>query len=138
MANYTIHTTVHEYARTGDAWNYVKLRSRLIKIHNPVARKSVIVTNRRIDKYFEKKCPFYINENENSLLLDEYYRNRLYVATGEQVELNIRPCKSIFGHLRYLRQHPNDVVRITYWLAIFSILLGLLLTILPLVIQYAC
>jgi hypothetical protein len=123
---YKIYAALHSESRTGKVWNNEKLNNRLIKIINVENNKSVIVSNRRIDSNFEKKY----NDNprftleESALVIDEFYRNKLGVFSTQEIKvLTINPVAKwqICDNLRYLYEHPDDVVRITFWLAIISI-----------------
>lgn len=123
---YKIYAALHSESRTGKVWNNEKLNNRLIKIINLENKKSIIVSNRRIDFNFEKKYnqkPRFTLE-ESSLVMDEFYRNKLGIFSTQEVKfLIINPVAKwqICDNLRYLYEHPDDVVRITFWLAIISI-----------------
>lgn len=61
---------------------------------------------------------------ETALVIDEFYRKKLGIFSTQEVRLlTINPVVKwqIWYNLRYLYQHPDDVVRITFWLAIISI-----------------
>jgi hypothetical protein len=126
MKEYKIYASLFSESRTGRVWNNEKLNNRLIKIINVENNKSVIVSNRRIDSNFEKKYnqkPRF-NLEESSLVMDEFYRNKLGIFSTQEIKLlTISPVAKwqIWYNLRYLYEHPDDVVRITFWLAIISI-----------------
>lgn len=123
---YKIYAALHSESRTGSVWNNEKLKNRLIKIINLENNKSIIVSNRKIDSNFEKKY----NKGgripliETAIVIDEFYRNKLGIYSTQEIKLlTINPVAKwqIWYNLRYLYEHPDDVVRITFWLAIISI-----------------
>lgn len=135
MALYRIHAALHSETRTGDCWipetfnNY-----NLIRVKNNANNRSVIVSYRHIEDNFRTKY----NESgtrriplrDNSIVLDDYYRQRLGVNTREEVDLDITPRKrsDFRASMRYLRQHANDVVRISFWLGFVAVIMGILPT----------
>lgn len=136
MALYRIHAALHSEARTGDCWipeNFPGCN--LIRVKNNANNRSVIVSYRQIEDNFRTKYnepnTHRIPLRGNSIVLDDYYRKRLEVNTREDVDLEISPTWrfNICASLRYLRQHANDVVRITYWLGFIAVLMGILPTI---------
>lgn len=123
---YKIYASLFSESRTGRAWNKEKFSSNLIKITSNENNKSIIVSNRKIDTNFERKYnkDGRIHLIESALVIDEFYRNKLgIVSTQEFKMLTIKPVGKwqIWHNLRYLYEHPDDVVRITFWLAMISI-----------------
>ncbi|RDI07072.1 hypothetical protein [Flavobacterium sp. AG291] len=139
MQEYKIYAAKHSDIRTGKVWNTEGLGSNLIKIK--IKHKSIIVSNRRIDDNFERIFFGEFTEkingkpkeeskkkfDENSLVIDEYYRLRLNIDTSKTYRAEIKPVRKfdIYSQLRYLWQHPDDVVRITFWLAVASIIISI-------------
>ncbi len=67
------------------------------------------------------------------ILMDEELRNRLGAKTGASYRFAFRYLGryNIFNKLSYLANHEDPVVRIAFWLAIFSFFAGLLVGLLP-------
>jgi hypothetical protein len=65
--------------------------------------------------------------------MDEELRNRLGAKTGASYRFAFRNSGryNIINKLSYLANHEDPVVRITFWLAIFSFFAGLLVGLLP-------
>jgi len=131
MKEYKIYASLFSESRTGRVWNTEKFSSNLIKITSNENGKSIIVSNRKIDLNFEK------NYNRNgritltnsALVIDEFYRNKLGIFSTQEIRLlTINPVAKwqIWYNLRYLYEHPDDVVRITFWLATISIGLSII------------
>lgn len=134
MKKYKVFATLHSESRTGRVWNGEGYTNRLIKIKHKSS--SVVVSNRRIDENFEK---IYNGEKRyplthNAIVIDEHYRIKLgNLDTQNEYDFEIKPvkCYDICSNLKYLNQHPDDVVRITYYFTWFAIILGVITAIVP-------
>ena len=72
MESYKIHAALNSESRSGDVWTYKKLNSRLIKIKNNATGKSIIVTNRQIEKNFTNNVLLNTNkETKNPIKLNK-------------------------------------------------------------------
>ncbi len=76
------------------------------------------------------------NPLERWILMDEELRNRLGVRERSSYRFTFRPMgrKSVFRNLAYLAYHEDPVVRMTFWLASFSVVLGAVLTLISVLI----
>lgn len=140
MANkkHKVFAALHTEVRRGCVWNNEGYTNRLIKIKHK--SKSIVVSNRRIDKNFEcvynKEKTFTLTGN--AIVIDEYYRVKLgNLDTQKEYDLEIKPIKScdLCSNLKYLNEHPDDVVRITYYFTWFGIVLGIISSIISFLIQ---
>ncbi|WP_337043050.1 hypothetical protein [Emticicia sp. 17c] len=132
-------------------------RPRLIKISRPKSNIYIIVTYRHIDENFEsiynpeETNPEETNKQEtnkdgsinkknlnkklkryrltpNALVIDSYYKTKLFLENQTEVELCVVPVKSyqFCYHIKYLWQHPNDSIRLATYLSVVSIVISLL------------
>ena len=131
---YIIYPTLFSEIKKGTVWTYYRTDSNLIKIKNKENNKSIIVAYRKIDKNFINKYdkPGNTKNLKNDtflekILFDEYYRNKLGVSKYDEVELEIKPVKSfVFWYkLLYLKNHPDEVVNITFWFAFLTFIFTL-------------
>lgn len=128
---YKIYPTLYSEIRKGTVWTYYKTDSNLIKIKNIENKKSVIISHREIDSNFinvYNKSDFTNKLVKNScseiIIFDEYYRNKLGISNYNEVELKIKPVKSYqFWHkLSFLKNHSDEVVKITFWFTLVTFL----------------
>lgn len=121
---YKIYPTLHSEIRKGTVWTYYKTDSDLIKIKNSENGKSIIVAHREIDSNFIKTYDQSNITNRISdycssekIVFDEYYREKLGVLKYCEVVLEITPVKyfRIWYRLIFLKNHPDEVVKITFW-----------------------
>lgn len=139
MSSYKIYPTLHSEIRKGTVWSFYETDSNLIKIKNLKNKKSIVVAHRKIENNFIKiyKQSIFTNKseisNENVFIIDEYYRNKLGVSKYDEVELKIKPVKSfVFWYkLSYLKNHPDEVVNITFWFALLTFVFTLFSYIIP-------
>ena len=75
-----------------------------------------------------KKGRHEIKPDQAVIVLNEWYRDKLGVKPGEEVDLGITyPCKlNFWANFWACAYHPQVVVRIAAWLALISIVLGIL------------
>lgn len=135
VKSYKIYATLHSEVKKGTVWTYKEFDDiSLIKITNTDNKKSIIVAYRFIDNNFEKKYneskskeEYKINNTKQPqpIIIDDYYRKKLGdLTTQKYYSFKIEPVKSYWYRLRYLREHSDEVVRITYWLAQLSIIIS--------------
>lgn len=118
MKKYKVFAALHSEARTGCVWNGEGYKNRLIKVK--YQSKTIVVSNRRIDENYKKEYNdgTRYSLTSNAIVIDEYYRIRLgNIETQNEYcfETNPVKCCDVYSNLKYLNQHPDDVVRITYY-----------------------
>lgn len=132
---YRIYPALNSEIRMGIVWTTSsEIETNLIKITNPTNGKSIIVAHRSIDKNYRKiyDSSDYTNRldsviNPNQIIIDEYYRKKINISKNSDVELLITPVKSsqLWSNLSYLKNHPNEVIKITYWFTFLTFLFTL-------------
>ena len=121
---YRIYPALYSEIRMGTVWTTSsEIETNLIKIKNPANGKSIIAAHRFIDANYRK---IYDNSvytkrlnsviNPNQIIIDEYYRKKINISKNSDVELLITSVKSsqLWSKLSYLKNHPNEVIKITY------------------------
>lgn len=134
---FTIYAALLEETKAGWIWipKTNDIKSDLIKVTNPVKKKTIVCECRVIDDNFiddyNKRRTKRIKKNEmNNIVVSEYYRNKLGdIKTEQQVELIVEESgNGIKGYIdRYLNapfNHPDVYVRITARVAVWSLFLG--------------
>lgn len=126
--SYLIRPALHSEIDNGSLWISKELESKLIKI--TYDKKSIIVSNHFID---ENYINHYNSNNTNRIILSEsliimpdYYRKKLGLLKNKNYDISIQPVQGICYDLKYLQSHPNDIVRISYWLAVISISISII------------
>ncbi len=132
---YRIYPALYSEIRMGIVWTTSsEIETNLIKITNPKNGKSIIVAHRSIDDNYRKiyDNSDYTNRldsviNPNQIIIDEYYRKKINISKNSDVELLITPVKSsqLWSNLSYLKNHPNEVIKITYWFTFLTFLFTL-------------
>lgn len=130
---FTVRVALREYTRTGDVWLYDNFKNyRLVKVVNTETLESAVLSYRHIDENYEKehndkKEIHKISEGDSIIIIDEYFRHKLSLEKNESYKLKIVGVRKYgWNSLRYLREHPNDSIRITTCLAIVSILISII------------
>ncbi len=59
-----------------------------------------------------------------AIVLNEWYRTRLDISKGAEVDLDVISANTAFGRLRASLTHPQIVVRLATHLALWSVVLG--------------
>lgn len=121
--------------RMGIVWTTSsEIETNLIKIKNPKNGKSIIVAHRCIDDNYIKIYNSSYNtnrlkgfNNSNEIIIDEYYRKKINVSKNSDVELLIIPVKpsQLWSNLSYLQNHPNEIIKITFWFTFLTFLFTL-------------
>ena len=129
---YKIYPTLHSEIRKGTVWTYFKTNSNLIKIKNSQNGKYVVISHREIDSNFIKiynqsDITYSLDDYSipEKILFDEYYRKQLGVSKYSEVELEIKPVKSLWYKLLFLKNHSDEVVKITFWFTFLSFIFSL-------------
>lgn len=132
---YRIYPALYSEIRMGTVWTSSnEIDTNLIKIKNPANGKSIIVAHRFIDanyrkiydnSVYTKRLDSVINPNQS--IIDEYYRKKINISKNSDVELLIKSVKSsqLWSKLSYLKNHPNEVIKITYWFTFLTFLFTL-------------
>lgn len=118
-----IYPILYSEIRKGTVWSFHETKSDLIKIINLENKKSIVVSHRKIDDNFIKiyNLSHFTNnldiKNSDIILIDEYYRKKLFLLKYNEVEILIKPVKSYQFWLRlsFLKNHSDEVVKITFW-----------------------
>ena len=134
----TVFASVESHSRNAYGWIYQKIDAPLVKVK--YGKKSVVLSYRQIDRNFEQlynregRLNLILNQ---SIVLEQYYRNILGVTTQTEYDFIIEPAKGLLNNLRFLRNNVNDTTRITYWLAMFSLWISIIFSIAGLVAEFA-
>jgi len=103
----------------------------VIKITYKKNNKSIYCEALKIDENFIKEYnqpPRYnINANENTIVMNDWYRKRLGgIKTKQKYDLEISVKNTWWGKLRASTGHPQIVVRHAIWFAFIGLVLGVL------------
>ena len=104
----------------------------IIKIKNKTNGKSIYCESLKIDSnyifsYNNNIRTFKINEYDNILTINSWYRKKLGdIKTNSDYSLEIHPSDNYFGKIMACYDHPQIIVRISIWLSIISLFLGCL------------
>jgi hypothetical protein len=122
------------YTEMNEGWVWVSndnFRPRsVIKIEHKINKTSVYCEHLKIDDKFvniynasknEK-----INRRERTIVISQWYRDKLDIDTNKRYDLQITPANCWWGRYRACRDHPQLVVRLSINLAIISVVLGIL------------
>jgi len=102
----------------------------VIRIRNKETKKSIYCEALRLDeiyrKKYEKKTGNLIDSPEKTLVINEWYRQRLgNLETHNEYDLEIKYKVKILGRLKAIMGHPQAAIRIASWLAFISIVIGI-------------
>jgi hypothetical protein len=131
--NYRIFAAVASDVDAGWVWiSAPRLPSRcVVRIVNPSNKAVVYCEALQIDENFlsayncDGRCT--INRDQCALVINAWYRKRLGdIPTQSDQDLNVVAADNPKGKLLSCLQHPQVVIRMGMWLAILSVLLGLL------------
>ena len=131
---YKVFAALHDESNAGWIWmppeNGFTSRD-LITITSLTKKKKVYCDCRIIDdnfqSYYKKETGNSIDNKYNTIVISDYYRNKLGgLNTEEEYEFEIVRGKCFVSKIRTLLQHPDNIVKIATWLAIISIGIGLL------------
>jgi hypothetical protein len=132
---YLIRAALREDISSGWVWiNTGNFEQRsIVLIKNPNTDKCIYCEILKIDKNFLKLYNkngggrLNISENKPTLVINDWYRTKLGItSTNINCELIILSCMNIWGKLSANRQNPQNIVRITFWLSLISVFLGIL------------
>ena len=143
MTKYVIRPTLAEEALEPWVWatSEINTSNGFIKIENPLNGNKIVVFKRTIDENFietykNKPRTIPINSTGNYLIINEYYRKKLQVGSGNEIDLLVKNAnwwdKIYFMHI----SHPHPTVQYANRMTILAFLMGivgLVLAILPFV-----
>lgn len=102
----------------------------IIQIRNELNKAVIYCEALEIDDNFIKeynqipRVP--INGNENTIVMNGWYRNRLGgIEKKQNHDLVVSEANGFWGKFRASTGHPQVVVRLATWLAVISVALGL-------------
>jgi len=130
---YKIYVALNDDINSGWIWlNTPNFRQRsVVCIHNPEAKKKVYCEVLQIDKNFIKiynakdKGRLKLKKDIPSLVINEWYRKLLGdLSTKSEHEIEISTADNLIGKMLVCIYHPQIIVRVAYWLAVISVLLG--------------
>ena len=104
----------------------------IVKITNPRSGKSIFVERLEFDENFRKRynqrrLPRSIEHVDSAaIVINQWYRSTLCIETNHKYPLGIHTPNRWWGNLRAILQHPQVAVRISCWLGILGVVLGLL------------
>jgi len=103
----------------------------VIRIRSKETKKSIYCEALTLDENFRKKyrekTGNLIDSPEKALVINEWYRQRLgNLETQREYDLEIKHKVTIFGRLKAIMGHPQEAIRIAFWLAFISIVIGIL------------
>lgn len=124
-------------AREEDAhqgWVWLQLpelaRRGVICVVNPGNKAKIYCEALQIERNFltsYNKAPrFRISDQASALVIGEWFRAKLGITTQEEVQLQIRPCRTWWGQFRACTDHPQVVVRVAAWLGLIGLVLGVI------------
>ncbi len=100
----------------------------IVRVENRANGKVVYCEVLQIDKNFLRsynQAPrLAITDTENTIVIGAWYRSKLGVGTQAGYDFDIRPSESLWGRFWACAHHPQIVVRIAIWLAVWSVVLG--------------
>jgi hypothetical protein len=129
--NFTVYASLLEDINTGWVWlSNASFPPRcIIKITNPVARRSVYCEALQMDAnflaHYNQSPRLHISDCASAIVMNEWYRAKLGSLNTQSVcRLDVEQANNVCGQLRACLQHPQIVVRLATWLAIMSLVLG--------------
>lgn len=129
--NLKIYAAREEDAHQGWVWlQQPDLPQRgVVCIVNPATKVKVHCEALQIDSNFldryNQPPRWTINDPASALVIGEWFRAKLGTKTQEHALLQIRPCRTWFGHFRACTDHPQVVVRVAAWLGGIGLALGI-------------
>ena len=131
MKEYIIKATTIEDSLENWFWTNDDSIKGIVKISNPVNKKSIVLFKRTIDKNFiifynSKNTINIIEPNKTMIIINEYYREKLEIEKNKVSKLEINNA-SYFNRLFNSNwNHPNPSVSLSYKLSLISLLLGVI------------
>jgi len=131
--NYWVLAALYDDLNQGWIWitsTGFKPRS-IVRIKNTKSKKKIYCECLQIDEnyrnIYNKSPRKTIENNIATITINEWYRRRLGdIKTREYYDLEIKPANCLCGKLLANFQHPQIVVRLATWLALISVILGIL------------
>lgn len=135
---YKVYAALYDESSEGWIWLPQKLEKQnfssrdIIVIKTKQNTQKVYCICRIIDNNFKRKynksdsgrCK--IDNTDQAIVMSSYYRDMLGgLKTQEEYEFEIKRTKCPYYKIRALFQHPDNAIRIAIWLAIISIMIGM-------------
>jgi hypothetical protein len=67
-----------------------------------------------------------ISDPASALVIGEWFRAKLGIKTQEEIQLQIRPCRTWYGQFKACTDHPQVVIRVAAWLGVVGLILGVI------------
>ncbi len=148
--SYKIYKSLHEESKSGWIWIYNKdllensQNIRFLKIKNNSYNKIIYAEKREIDNNYKeiyndnKRTKKFELNQEKILIMSYHYRNLLGVkGISDCNDLSVEISNCLWYKLLTLKGHPDPIVKISFWLAVSSIVIGLLGIVLS-IVSLAC
>jgi hypothetical protein len=132
---YKIHKALWENIEFGSIWIGNQSGQQfpprtVVKVTNKRNEREIFCELQTIEAHFGKKYKekFGIDlvEPEKVAFISGWYRSLLNVAVDEEVELEVKKADRLYGRIRSSLDHPEVIVRVSVYLAIWSIILGVI------------
>lgn len=102
----------------------------VICIVNPVGKTTIYCEALQIERNFlesyNREPRRAISDPASALVIGQWFRAKLGLKTQEDVELEIRRCRTWWAQFKACTDHPQVVVRVAAWLGFVGLLLGLI------------
>jgi hypothetical protein len=128
---YKVYASLKEDLNEGWVWlQMANLSPRaVVRIENRNNRKTIYCEALQIDenylKIYNHSPRVTITEPEHSIVINDWYRKLLgNIETKQEHNIRVSEANYLCGKLRSTQQHPQIVVRMASWLAILSVVLG--------------
>ncbi|MBK6991194.1 MAG: hypothetical protein IPH34_04945 [Chitinophagaceae bacterium] len=128
---YTVRPSLYSEALESWVWLSNNNLSGFIKITNSSNNKTVYTYKRNFDDNFIKKYndsdnTFKINNKENYIILNEYYREKLQVEKHNDVQLLIKKQNWVDIFFKNNWNNPNPLIQNTVRVSVISLFIGLI------------
>jgi hypothetical protein len=141
LDSYWIYAALHEETKEGWVWlpPNPALTSIYVDIRNPHNNKSVVSERRTADQNFREiynSTPgtTRLPESDKFIVVNSWYRERLGIFdTKIAMPLDIQNAPGWLAGLRAFKAHPSPAIRVSFVLAVTSVVLGFLGALLGLV-----
>jgi hypothetical protein len=130
-ANFKIFAALAEESLSPWIWSsYREYKSRtLVIVSLPDKSREICCEYRRIDANFEhiyrdRSRTLGITDPAASIVINEWYREKLGITTQTETALDIRKTSGMIGNFRFYLTHPDRSMRFACHLAFVSVILG--------------
>jgi hypothetical protein len=129
---YKVYAALKDDINSGWVWvgGFDGTQRSIIKIKNEENGKSVYCEFLKIDENFKKQYvkgnTIQIENEQNAIIVNEWYRTKLDVNKNTDVSLSISTENHLIAKFMACIEHPQIVVRLATWLGVVSIALGII------------